>query len=237
MLLLEIKGLTVYYGKALALSSVSLGVSKGELVAVIGPNGAGKTTLLRAISGIIKPAGGIICYNGREITKTAPHLIARQGIVHCPEGRRPFAGLNVYENLQLGGLFAGSQQEFNQRLEYVYGLFPILKERARQLAGTMSGGQQQMLALGRALMARPDLLLLDEPSVGLAPRVVEEIFERVKQIKKSGVTILLVEQNVEIALDVADHLSILDHGMVEFTGTSRTLLGDSRLKEVYLGIA
>jgi branched-chain amino acid transport system ATP-binding protein len=236
-LLLEIKGLTVYYGKALALSSVDLKVAKGELVAVIGPNGAGKSTLLRTISGIIKPAVGSIYYNGREISNMAPHLIARQGIVHCPEGRRPFAGLTVYENLQLGGLFAGSQDEFGRRLEYVYGLFPILKERAKQLAGTMSGGQQQMLAIGRALMARPDLLLLDEPSVGLAPKVVEEIFERVKQIRESGVTILLVEQNVEIALEVADHISILDHGRVEFKGTSQTLLDDRHLKEVYLGIA
>lgn len=236
-MLLEVKALTVHYGKALALSSVDLEVSGGELVAVIGPNGAGKSTLLRSISGIVKATEGSILYNQREIYKMAPHLIARLGIVHCPEGRRPFAGLSVYENLQLGGLFCQDQAEFKRRLEYVYSLFPILKERDRQLAGTMSGGQQQMLAIGRALMAKPKLLMLDEPSVGLAPKVVEEIFDTIKQIKKSGVTILLVEQNVEIVLEVADHMSILDHGSVVFKGASQELLNDGGLREIYLGIA
>lgn len=236
-MLLEIKDLTVYYGKALALSAINLNVAKGELVAVIGPNGAGKSTLLRTISGIVKSAAGAISYEGQEISRVPPHMIARRGIVHCPEGRRPFAGLTAFENLQLGGLFAGGQEEFRRRLDYVYSLFPVLKERAEQLAGTMSGGQQQMLAIGRALMARPRLLLLDEPSVGLAPKVVDEIFERIKQIKESGVTILLVEQNVELALEVADHLSILDHGEMVFAGTRKTLLGNHQFREVYLGIA
>lgn len=236
-MILEIKALTVFYGKALALSSVDLEVPQGELVAVIGPNGAGKSTLLRSISGIVKAAEGSMLYNQKEIFKMAPHLIARLGIVHCPEGRRPFASLSVYENLQLGGLFCQDQGEFKKRLDYVYSLFPILQERTRQLAGTMSGGQQQMLAIGRALMAKPRLLMLDEPSVGLAPKVVEEIFDRIKQIKDSGVTILLVEQNVEIVLEVADRLSILDHGSVVFKGASRELLDNSSLREVYLGIA
>lgn len=236
-MLLELNNLTAYYGKALALEQVSVGVRAGELLAVIGPNGAGKTTLLRTISGLIPLTEGEIVFQGQKITTLKTHEIVRRGLIHCPEGRRPFPEMTVQDNLLLGTMWTKEQHLIQERFEYVYELFPILKERSKQLAGTMSGGQQQMLAIGRAMMLDPKLLLLDEPSIGLAPKVVDEIFETVKMIKESGVTILLVEQNVDIAISVADRLAVLDHGRVVFSGVSSDLLANSDLREVYLGIA
>lgn len=232
--MLEVKDLQVHYGKALALEQVDLRVQEGELLAVIGPNGAGKTTLLRTISGLIPLTKGEVYFDQTPLTGQPPHEIARKGLVHCPEGRRPFGEMTVLDNLRMGSLFISCSEE-QERLERVYGLFPILRERASQLAGTMSGGQQQMVAIARALMMAPKLLLLDEPSVGLAPKVVDEIFETVSYIKESGVTVLLVEQNVEVAMNVADRLAVLDHGNLVFCGTKEELLNDHNLSEVYLG--
>ncbi|NJO35366.1 MAG: ABC transporter ATP-binding protein, partial [Rhodospirillales bacterium] len=206
-------------------------------VAVIGPNGAGKTTLLRTISGLLHPTGGSLTFEGRRLAGLAPHRIVRQGLVHCPEGRRPFPELSVHENLLLGMPLWPSRVEAEARLEDVFHLFPRLRERRRQLAGTLSGGEQQMLAIGRALMCRPKLLLLDEPSMGLAPRIVAEVFEAIVKIRAMGVTVLLVEQNVELALDVCDTIAVLDHGRRVFHGTRAELTRDSALTEVYLGIA
>ena len=236
-MLLEIKNLTVYYGKALALDEVSVEIEEGELLAVIGPNGAGKTTLMRTISGLLKPTAGEIYFRGAKISGRPSHEVARLGIIQCPEGRRLFPEMTVLENLQLGTIMTKDKLTIKERFAYVYDLFPILQERSKQIAGTLSGGQQQMLAIGRALMVQPKLLLLDEPSVGLAPKVIDEIFEKIQIVKKTGVTTLLVEQNVDIAMSVADRLAVLDHGKTVFTGTSSDLLTNAGLREVYLGIA
>lgn len=227
----------MHYGKALALEGVDLDVEANALVAVIGPNGAGKTTLLRTISGLIRPTAGTLTFQDRLLNGLAPHRIVREGLVHCPEGRRPFAELAVIENLLLGRPMWPSRGEADARLDEVMQLFPRLSERKGQLAGTLSGGEQQMLALGRALMCRPRLLLLDEPSMGLAPRVVEEVFEAIGKIRTMGVTVLLVEQNVELALEVCDSVAVLDHGRAEFHGTREELAHNTKLKEVYLGLA
>ena len=236
-MLLEMKDLTVHYGKALALSGVQAGLNEGELLAVIGPNGAGKTTLMRTISGLIRPTSGGIYFQGKRISGRPVHEIARLGIIQCPEGRRLFPEMTVLDNLLLGTVRVKDKRQVKQLLDYVYELFPILMERGKQTAGTLSGGQQQMLAIGRALMLQPNLLLLDEPSVGLAPKVIDEIFEKIQLVKKSGVTTLLVEQNVDITLSVADRLAVLDHGQIVFEGTSGELLQNSGLREIYLGIA
>ena len=235
--MLEVRSLTVHYGKALALDAVNLDVPANALVAVIGPNGAGKTTLLRTISGLLRPSAGETIFQGRSLNGSAPHRVVREGLVHCPEGRRPFPELSVLENLLLGVPLWPSRAEAEARLEEVFRLFPRLLERRPQLAGTLSGGEQQMLALGRALMCRPRLLLLDEPSMGLAPMVVDEVFVAIGKIRKLGVTVLLVEQNVELALEICDAVAVLDHGRLAFRGTPDELARDARLKEVYLGIA
>jgi branched-chain amino acid transport system ATP-binding protein len=235
--MLEIRSLTVHYGKALALESVDISVRDHALVAVIGPNGAGKTTLLRALSGLVPPTSGAILFEGRTLAGLAAHRIVRLGLVHCPEGRRPFPELNVQENLLLGMPLWPSRPDAEARLVEVFQLFPRLRERAAQLAGTLSGGEQQMLAIGRALMCRPKLLLLDEPSMGLAPMIVAEVFDAIRKIRGMGVTVLLVEQNVELALEVCDMVAVLDHGRKVFEGTSAELSGNSALTEVYLGIA
>lgn len=236
-MLLEINNLTVHYGKALALEEVTFSMQEGELLAVIGPNGAGKTTLMRTVSGLMKPTTGEISFNGIRISGRPSYEIARRGIIQCPEGRRLFPDMIVLDNLLMGTIRIREKKLVQERLDYVYELFPILEERSKQVANTLSGGQQQMLAIGRALMVRPKLLLLDEPSVGLAPKVVQEIFEKIEIVKKSGVTILLVEQNVDVALSVADRLAILDHGKTIFSGTSSELLSNTSLREVYLGLA
>jgi branched-chain amino acid transport system ATP-binding protein len=235
--MLEVRSLTVHYGKALALERISVEVPAHALVAVIGPNGAGKTTLLRAVSGLQRPSAGEVVFQGRTLNGVAAHRVVREGLVHCPEGRRPFPELTVLENLLLGEPLWPSRAEAGLRLDEVFGLFPRLSERRGQLAGTLSGGEQQMLALGRALMCRPRLLLLDEPSMGLAPKVVDEVFEAIGKIREMGVTVLLVEQNVDLALELCDTVAVLDHGRLVFNGAPAELARDAQLKEVYLGVA
>lgn len=235
--MLEIKALTVHYGKALALEGVDIDVPAHTLVAVIGPNGAGKTTLLRTVSGLLRATAGTVTFHGRNLAGLAPHRVVREGLVHCPEGRRPFPELGVLENLQLGTPLWPSRAEAEARLDEVFQLFPRLRERRRQLAGTLSGGEQQMLALGRALMCRPKLLLLDEPSMGLAPKVVDEVFAAIGKIRTMGVTVLLVEQNVELALEACDTVAVLDHGRLVFHGPRLDLTSNTTLTEVYLGVA
>ena len=235
--MLEVRALTVHHGKALALEGVDIGVQANALLAVIGPNGAGKTTLMRTISGLLRPTAGTVTFQGQSLAGLPPHQIVREGLVHCPEGRRPFPELTVLENLVLGMPMWPARAQAEERLEEVYSLFTRLRERRSQLAGTLSGGEQQMLALGRALMCRPKLLLLDEPSLGLAPKIVEEVFNAVGKIRAMGVTVLLVEQNVELALEVCDTVAVLDHGRVVFSGTRDELASNTTLKEVYLGLA
>ena len=235
--MLEVQALTVHYGKALALEGVNIAVQANALVAVIGPNGAGKTTLMRTISGLLRPTAGTVTFQRRSLGGLAPHQVVRAGLVHCPEGRRPFPELRVLENLVLGKPMWPSRAEADERLEEVFRLFPRLRERHGQLAGTLSGGEQQMLALGRALMCRPRLLLLDEPSLGLAPKVVDEVFQAIGKIRAMGVTVLLVEQNVELALEVCDTVAVLDHGRLVFHGTQAELTRNTTLKEIYLGLA
>ncbi|PLT33329.1 ABC transporter ATP-binding protein [Bacillus sp. V5-8f] len=233
--MLTINNLSVSYGKARVINQLELHIHQGEMLSVIGPNGAGKTTLLRCISGLIMPNEGEIKFEGKAIHGLPAHKIARLGITHCPEGRRLFPEMTVLENLMMGGLNIKKQQ-IGERLEYVHQLFPILKARESQYAGTMSGGQQQMVAIGRALMTSPKLLILDEPSIGLAPLVVSEIFEQIRVIKESGVTILLVEQNVDVALTITDRIAVMDNGRISFIGSPSNLLNDNSLREIYLGI-
>ncbi|WP_400163660.1 ABC transporter ATP-binding protein [Brevibacillus sp. TJ4] len=233
--MLTISNLEVSYGKARVIDQLSLQIHQGEMLSIIGPNGAGKTTLLRTISGLVPSNQGEIRFEGQAIHGMSAHKIAKLGITHCPEGRRPFPEMSVLENLLMGGLHVKKDKR-EERLQYVFQLFPILKERETQLAGTMSGGQQQMVAIGRALMTSPKLLILDEPSIGLAPLVVDEIFEQIRIIKESGVTILLVEQNVDVALKVTDRIAVMDHGRLSFMGQPSDLVNDKSLREVYLGI-
>jgi branched-chain amino acid transport system ATP-binding protein len=235
--MLEVRALTVHHGRALAVEDVSFDVPAHAVVAVIGPNGAGKTTLLRAVSGLIPATHGTVSFAGRTLNGLAPHAIVREGLVHCPEGRRPFPELAVIDNLLLGVPLWPARGEALARLDEIFALFPRLKERERQLAGTLSGGEQQMLAFARALMCRPKLLMLDEPSMGLAPRVVEEVFAAIDKIRQMGITVLLVEQNVELAIETCETVAVLDHGRIVFRGPSGDLMRDARLKEVYLGLA
>jgi len=232
--MLELDDLRVYYGNIRALDGVSLRIARGELVALIGSNGAGKSTTLKTISGLIRPAGGSITFEGRDITRASTDLIVELGISHCPEGRRIFGGLTVRENLLLGGI-SRPMAEVRPDLERTLDLFPLLRERLSQQGGTLSGGEQQMLAIGRALMSRPRLLLLDEPSLGLAPIMVERIFEIIADLKRQGLTILLVEQNVHHALDVADRAYVLESGRVNLEGPALTLRHDAQVERSYLG--
>lgn len=234
--LLKIEGLTSHYGPIQALHGISLEVNPGELVAIVGANGAGKTTLLLTLSGVQKASGGSIAFDGNDITRMASHKIVQSGICHVPEGRQVFAPLGVEDNLKLGGYcFRSDRARLEQELENIYQLFPILKERRKQLAGTLSGGQQQMLAIGRALLGRPRLLLLDEPSMGLAPLLVEEIFRVVRELNDSGVTVLLVEQNANAALGIADRGYVLETGKVILTANADELLADEAVRRAYLG--
>ncbi|HEY1361077.1 MAG TPA: ABC transporter ATP-binding protein [Xanthobacteraceae bacterium] len=235
--MLEVRALTVHYGKALALEDVNLEVPGNTLLAVIGPNGAGKTTLMRTISGLLRPTAGTVMFESRPLVGLAAHKVVRNGLVQCPEGRRPFPELAVIENLQLGMPLWASRAQAQSRLAEILELFPRLQERRRQMAGTLSGGEQQMLALARALMCRPRLLLLDEPSMGLAPKIVEEVFQVVARIRTMGVAVLLVEQNVELVLEICDRIAVLDHGRLVFDGTGEELQRNTRLTEVYLGFA
>lgn len=233
--LIEVQKLWVSYGKALILEDVNLGVQNQELVAVIGPNGAGKTTLLRAISKLTKPSGTIF-FEGKRIDPLSPVDIVKLGIIHCPEGRQLFPELSVLENLELGAYLRKSRGDIERDLEKIFSLFPILKERTNQMAGTLSGGQQQMLAIGRSLMSRPKLLMLDEPSMGLSIAVKRVIAETVRNIRESGVTILLIEQDAGLAFQMADRVYALEHGKIALEGFPENLRKDPYVKEIYLGL-
>ena len=237
--MLEVSGLSARYGNVAALRDVSLEVRAGELVALIGANGAGKSTLLRAIAGLLVPAAGRVALDGRDVTGQAPEAMIRAGVALVPERRRVFAPLTVLDNLELGGYALPRGREFRSRLEAgleeAYRLFPVLRRRRGQLAGTLSGGEQQMLAIGRALMTRPRLLLCDEPSLGLAPLVVQEIMRLLSTLREAGTTILLVEQNARMALRAADRAYVLEVGSVVLSGAARDLLEDDQLKDAYLG--
>jgi branched-chain amino acid transport system ATP-binding protein len=231
--MLELRDLHVAYGGIRALNGVSLRVEEGEVVALIGSNGAGKSTTLKTVSGLLKPRQGAVVFQGADITGAAPDRIVAMGISHCPEGRRIFGGLTVRENLLLGAV--QRRGDVQADLEWIYGLFPILKQRLSQNGGTLSGGEQQMLAIGRALMSRPRLLLLDEPSLGLAPLLVERIFEVLAELKSRGTTMLLVEQNVHRALDVADRAYVIETGQVTLSGPVDELKHNRQVEQSYLG--
>jgi branched-chain amino acid transport system ATP-binding protein len=233
--LLELQALDVHYGAIHALRGISIRVGQGEIVSLIGANGAGKTTTLRAVSGMLRPSAGQIRYQGASIGGLKPHRLVARGLCHAPEGRGIFPNLTVKENLSLGAFLRRDAEGIAQDMEKGFKLFPILKERATQMAGTLSGGEQQMLAIARALMSRPRLLLLDEPSLGLAPTVVETIFNIVQEINKQGVTILLVEQNAHLALQIANHGYVLETGTVVQTGTGGELLRSPEIRKAYLG--
>ena len=235
MAMLTVKDLNVYYGMIHALKDVSFEVNQGEIVALIGANGAGKTTTLHTVSGLLAAKSGSVELEGKNITHMPGHQIVRQGMAHVPEGRRVFAGLTVYENLKMGAYTRSDKQEIADELERVYSSFPRLKERSRQLAGTLSGGEQQMLALGRALMAHPRILLMDEPSMGLSPLYVGEIFKIIEQVNKQGVTILLVEQNAKKALSIANRAYVLETGRIVKSGDAKVLMNDEDIKKAYLG--
>jgi branched-chain amino acid transport system ATP-binding protein len=235
-MLLNIENLHVSYGKIKAIKGISLAVNQGEIVTLVGANGAGKTTLLKTISGILSPADGVIHFEGIDLTKIKPFQRVIEGICQAPEGRGIFPGMSVRENLEIGkyGRTTG-KAEMDDDLEMVYGLFPRLKERQTQFGGTLSGGEQQMLSIGRALMSRPRLLLLDEPSMGLAPMFIAQIFEIIQKIKSQGMTILLVEQNAAKALSIADRAYVLETGVITKEGSGQTLLNDPAVRAAYLG--
>ena len=235
MAMLTVENLNVYYGMIHALKDVSFEVNQGEIVALIGANGAGKTTTLHTVSGMLPAKSGSVKFEGKEIIKTPGHQIVSLGMSHVPEGRRVFAGLSVYENLKMGAYTRKDKQEIADTLEMVYTRFPRLKERTRQLAGTLSGGEQQMLAMGRALMAHPKIILMDEPSMGLSPLFVSEIFKIIEEINQQGVTVLLVEQNAKKALSIANRAYVLETGKVVKEGNARDLLDDESIKKAYLG--
>ncbi|OPJ55958.1 ABC transporter ATP-binding protein [Alkalithermobacter paradoxus] len=232
--MLKVENLNVYYGGIHALKGVDIEVSQGEIVSIIGSNGAGKSTLLNSISGIVKPREGTITYKGKEIPKL-PHKIVKEGICQVPEGRHIFANLTVKENLLMGTYLRNDKEKIERDLEDVYNLFPRLKERITQMAGTLSGGEQQMLAMGRGLMSNPDIILLDEPSLGLAPLLIKTIFEIIEEIKKMNKTILLVEQNAYKALSIADKAYILEQGKIVKKGYAKDLINDDSIQEAYLG--
>jgi len=233
--MLEVNNIDVHYGVIQALKGVSLKVNEGEIVVLIGANGAGKTTTLRTISGLKAPTQGTILLNGVDITNTSAQERVKMGISHVPEGRRVFPGLTVLENLELGAYLRKDRDGIAQDLEMVYQHFPILRERRKQLAGTLSGGEQQMLAIGRALMSRPKILFLDEPSMGLAPILVQEIFDIINNINKAGTTVLLVEQNANMALQIADRAYVMETGSIVLSGTGSELMKSEDIKKAYLG--
>jgi len=235
-LLLTVDHISVYYGAVQAIRDVSFIVGKGEIVTLIGANGAGKSTILRAISGVVRTEAGSIAHDGKSIAGLPSHRVARLGIAHVPEGRGVFANMSVRENLEMGGYTRSSRKEVGESFERVFALFPRLAERASQLAGTLSGGEQQMLAIGRGLVQRPDLLLLDEPSMGLSPVLVSEIFRMIGEINKAGTTILLVEQNASMALAIADRAYVLEAGEIALEGKASDLQEDPKVRAVYLGV-
>ncbi|MGE7905328.1 ABC transporter ATP-binding protein [Peribacillus sp. NPDC094092] len=233
--MLKIEDINVYYGNIQALKGVSLSINQGEIVTLIGANGAGKSTMLKSISGLLKPKQGKIIYEGQSIGGKAAQSIVKMGISHVPEGRRVFANMTVEENLQLGAYLRKDKAGIKQDMEKVYELFPRLLERLKQQSGTLSGGEQQMLAMGRALMAKPRLLLLDEPSMGLAPLLVKQIFNIIEEINKTGTTILLVEQNANLALSIADRAYVVETGRIVLSGKSEELTASEEIKNAYLG--
>lgn len=235
MAMLEIKDLEVCYGVIRAIKGVSFEVNQGEVIALIGANGAGKTTILHTITGLIHAKSGSILFEGKELTKTPPHKIVSMGMAHVPEGRRVFAQLSVLENLKLGAYTRKDKAEITKSLKMVYERFPRLEERKNQVAGTLSGGEQQMLAMGRALMSNPRIILMDEPSMGLSPLLVSEIFDIIKVISEGGTTVLLVEQNAKKALSIADRAYVLETGNITLSGKASDLIHDDSVKKAYLG--
>jgi branched-chain amino acid transport system ATP-binding protein len=233
--LLDVKNLEVAYGGIKAIKGISFHVNEGELVTLIGANGAGKSSTLRALSGLVKPAGGAVTYKGQDITGTPSHSLVGLGIALCPEGRGVFARLNVHENLLMGAFARNDKAQILREVDEIYTMIPRLKERTKQMAGTLSGGEQQMLAIGRAMLAQPKMLMLDEPSMGLAPLMVEKIFEIIRLIAKRGTTILLIEQNAQLALENAHRGYVLESGELKMTGEAKALLADPKVKEAYLG--
>ncbi len=235
--MLQVRELTVHYGKALAVERVSLDVREGEFVAVIGPNGAGKTTLFKTVSSLIKPTSGEIYFEGRRIDTLPPHEVARLGIAHCPERRRLGYRMTVMENLELGAYLRNDREGIAEDLKYVFELFPVLKERKNQKAGTLSGGEQQMLAIGRALMANPRLLMMDEPSVGLAPLMKDRIFEAIEEIKRERkVTILISEQDASLVLPISDRAYVMETGRIKMEGKGKELMENEYVRMTYLGL-
>ncbi len=234
MAMLEISNLEVYYGIIQAIKGISFEVNEGEIVALIGANGAGKTTILHTVTGLIPSSAGKIFFEGKEITKVPGYKIVSMGMAHVPEGRRVFSQLSVYENLKLGAYTRKDKNEFEETLKMIYGRFPRLEERRNQLAGTLSGGEQQMLAMGRALMSHPKLIVMDEPSMGLSPIYVNEIFDIIQEINKTGTTVLLVEQNAKKALSIADKAYVLETGNIVLSGDAKDLMNDDSVKKAYL---
>ena len=235
MAMLEVRDLNVYFGVIQAIKNISFDVDAGEVVALIGANGAGKTTTLHTVTGLLPAASGTITLDGKDLRKVPAHKIVSMGMAHVPEGRRVFAALSVYDNLKMGAYTRKDKKEIEESLEMVFDAFPRLKERRNQVAGTLSGGEQQMLAMGRALMSKPRIILMDEPSMGLSPLYVTEIFEIIKKIKSEGTTVLLVEQNANMALSVADRAYVLETGRIIMDGKASDLMNDERVRKAYLG--
>ncbi|MDR1598272.1 MAG: ABC transporter ATP-binding protein [Oscillospiraceae bacterium] len=236
MMMLSVSGLSVAYGAIQAIHDVSFHVEKGEIVTLIGANGAGKSTILKTVSGLLRPKAGTIQFEDKQVHSLDPHRIVRMGLAQVPEGRRIFQRMTVLENLEMGAFARGGRADLSSGYESVFHSFPRLKERRGQLAGTLSGGEQQMLAMGRALMGRPRLLMLDEPSMGLSPILVEEIFRIIRQMNADGITILLVEQNAQMALSVADRAYVLETGRVVKEGGAASFMGDEAVRKAYLGL-
>lgn len=235
MAMLEVKDLHVHYGVIEAIKGISFEVEQGEVIALIGANGAGKTTTLHTITGLIKPTSGNIIFEGKDITKTPGYKIVPMGMAHVPEGRRVFAQLSVYDNLMMGAYTRKDKNEIKENLHMVYERFPRLEERKNQMAGTLSGGEQQMLAMGRALMSQPNIILMDEPSMGLSPIFVNEIFDIIKRVSQSGTTVLLVEQNAKKALSIADRAYVLETGTISLEGNAEELMHNDAVRKAYLG--
>ncbi len=233
--MLSIKGLHVFYGGIHALRGIDLDVADGQIISLIGANGAGKSTTLKSIMGLVPKTEGTIIWNGTDITNIHTKEVVKQGIVLCPEGRRVFPDLTVEENLRIGAYLRNDKDGIQRDKDWVYDLFPRMKEREWQLAGTLSGGEQQMLAVGRALMSKPKLLMLDEPSLGLAPLVIKDIFTIIKEIKEAGVNVLLIEQNAKAALEISDYAYVMETGTITMSGAGKELLNDERVKKAYLG--
>ncbi len=249
-MLLEVNNLTVSYDTAMILNDISLNVNRGEMVSVVGPNGAGKTTLIRTITGLVNweretlkgtrygdvKIQGTVTFKGEHLERLLPHEIVKRRLIHCPERRRPFPEMTVLENLMAGAYLVKDKNTIQEKLEEVYRLFPVLEERSKQLSGTLSGGEQQMLAIGRSLMFHPELLCIDEPSIGLAPKVKQTLFERIKEIQQLGITMLLVEQDVSLAFSLSDRNYVLSHGRIIMSGTGEELARDETIRKSYLGL-